>query len=108
MAAASGATLAPFPGSQRWARIASPTRRAQRLSFKSMPNPEEPNPEQPIIIKMYANRRLYNTGACTYVAVDDLAGMVRRGKDFAVYDAGSGEDITRSLLMLISPTTTEH
>jgi polyhydroxyalkanoate synthesis regulator protein len=40
--------------------------------------------------------------------VEDLAGMVRRGEDFVVYDAGSGEDITRSLLMLITPTTTEH
>ena len=62
-----------------------------------------PNPEEPIVIKMYAN----NTGACTYVALEDLAGRVREGEDFVVYDAGSGEDVTRSILMLITPTT-EH
>jgi polyhydroxyalkanoate synthesis repressor PhaR len=66
-----------------------------------------PNPEEPIVIKMHANQRLYNTGACTYVALEDLAGMVRQGEDFVVYDAGAGEDVTRSILMLITPTT-EH
>jgi polyhydroxyalkanoate synthesis repressor PhaR len=63
---------------------------------------------EPIVIKKYAGRRLYNTGAGAYVALEDLAGMVRQGQDFVVYDARSGDDITRSLLMLITPTTTEH
>jgi polyhydroxyalkanoate synthesis repressor PhaR len=66
-----------------------------------------PNPKAPTVIKKYANRRLYSTGACAYVALEDLVGMVRQGEGFVVYDAGSGEDITRSILMLITPTT-EH
>jgi len=47
-----------------------------------------------IVIKKYANRRLYNTGTSTYVTLDDLAQMVKRGEDFAVQDAKSGDDIT--------------
>src|SRR3982751_395861 len=58
-------------------------------------------PEEPITIKKYANRRLYNTGTSTYVTLEDLAGMVRKGDDFVVYDAKSGEDITRSVLAQI-------
>jgi len=58
-------------------------------------------PEEPIIIKKYANRRLYNTGTSTYVTLEDLAGMVKSGEDFIVYDAKSGEDITRSVLTQI-------
>ena len=54
-----------------------------------------------IVIKKYANRRLYNTGTSTYVTLDDLAGMVKRGEDFAVQDAKSGEDITHSVLTQI-------
>ena len=54
-----------------------------------------------IVIKKYANRRLYNTGTSTYVTLDDLAGMVNRGEDFAVQDAKSGEDITHSVLTQI-------
>jgi polyhydroxyalkanoate synthesis repressor PhaR len=57
--------------------------------------------EQPVIIKKYANRRLYNTGTSTYVTLEDLAAMVKKGEDFAVYDAKSGEDITRSVLTQI-------
>ena len=49
----------------------------------------------------YANRRLYNTGTSTYVTLEDLATMVKNGEDFAVYDAKSGEDITRSVLTQI-------
>jgi hypothetical protein len=48
-----------------------------------------------ITIKKYANRRLYNTGTSTYVTLEDLAVMVKAGEDFVVYDAKSGEDITR-------------
>ena len=52
-------------------------------------------------IKKYANRRLYNTGTSTYVTLEDLAGMVKRGEDFAVFDAKSGDEITRSVLAQI-------
>ena len=57
--------------------------------------------KQPITIKKYANRRLYNTGTSAYVTLEDLAGMVKKGEDFVVYDAKSGEDITRSVLTQI-------
>ncbi|MCW2319090.1 polyhydroxyalkanoate synthesis repressor PhaR [Rhodoblastus acidophilus] len=57
--------------------------------------------KQPVTIKKYANRRLYNTGASAYVTLDDLAEMVKGGEDFVVYDAKSGEDITRSVLAQI-------
>lgn len=56
---------------------------------------------EPITIKKYANRRLYNTGTSTYVTLEDLAGMVKEGEDFIVYDAKTGEDITRSVLTQI-------
>jgi polyhydroxyalkanoate synthesis repressor PhaR len=58
-------------------------------------------PNEPVIIKKYANRRLYNTGTSTYVTLEDLASMVKKGSDFTVYDAKSGEDITRSVLAQI-------
>lgn len=54
-----------------------------------------------IVIKKYANRRLYNTGASTYVTLDHLAELVRKGADFVVYDAKSNEDITRQVLTQI-------
>src|ERR1051325_8493220 len=57
--------------------------------------------KQPVTIKKYANRRLYNTGTSTYVTLEDLATMVKSGEDFVVYDAKSGEDITRSVLAQI-------
>jgi len=55
----------------------------------------------PVVVKKYANRRLYNTESSSYVTLEDLAGMVRQGRDFVVYDAKSGEDITRSVLTQI-------
>jgi polyhydroxyalkanoate synthesis repressor PhaR len=55
----------------------------------------------PTIIKKYANRRLYNTGTSAYVTLEDLAVMVKRGEDFIVYDAKTGEEITRSVLTQI-------
>ena len=58
-------------------------------------------PDEPITIKKYANRRLYNTGTSTYVTLEDLAIMVKKGEDFVVYDAKTGEDITRSVLAQI-------
>lgn len=57
--------------------------------------------DSPVIIKKYANRRLYNTGTSTYVTLEDLAGMLKTGEDFVVYDAKTGEDITRSVLTQI-------
>jgi polyhydroxyalkanoate synthesis repressor PhaR len=56
---------------------------------------------EPVTIKKYANRRLYNTGTSTYVTLEDLAAMVKTGEDFVVYDAKSGEEITRSVLTQI-------
>jgi polyhydroxyalkanoate synthesis repressor PhaR len=53
------------------------------------------------VIKKYANRRLYNTATSTYVTLDDLSRMVKEGQDFVVFDAKSGEDITRSVLTQI-------
>jgi polyhydroxyalkanoate synthesis repressor PhaR len=53
------------------------------------------------VIKKYANRRLYHTGTSTYVTLEDLATMVQSGEDFVVYDARSGDDITRSVLTQI-------
>ncbi|HLS58420.1 MAG TPA: polyhydroxyalkanoate synthesis repressor PhaR [Paracoccaceae bacterium] len=56
---------------------------------------------EPIVIKKYANRRLYNTAKSSYVTLDHLSQMVREGLDFVVRDAKSGEDITRSVLAQI-------
>ena len=57
--------------------------------------------EDSIVIKKYANRRLYNTGTSTYVTLEDLAVMVKSEEVFIVVDAKSGEDITRSVLTQI-------
>jgi polyhydroxyalkanoate synthesis repressor PhaR len=55
----------------------------------------------PVVVKKYANRRLYNTESSSYVTLEDLAVIVRAGRDFVVYDAKSGDDITRSVLTQI-------
>ncbi len=55
----------------------------------------------PIIIKKYANRRLYNTSSSVYVTLDDLCQMVKEGHDFVVLDAKSGDNITRQVLTQI-------
>ena len=55
----------------------------------------------PVVVKKYANRRLYNTESSSYITLDNLADMVRQGRDFVVYDAKTGEDITRSVLTQI-------
>jgi polyhydroxyalkanoate synthesis repressor PhaR len=60
---------------------------------------EQPRPE--VVIKKYANRRLYNTDTSSYVTLDDLAEMVRSERDFVVYDAKTGEDLTRAVLTQI-------
>ncbi|MEM8986431.1 MAG: polyhydroxyalkanoate synthesis repressor PhaR [Pseudomonadota bacterium] len=62
---------------------------------------ETPEKDEPITIKKYANRRLYNTATSSYVTLDHLSQMVKDGQNFAVFDAKSGEDITRSVLTQI-------
>jgi len=59
------------------------------------------NDKHPVTIKKYANRRLYNTGTSAYVTLEDLATMVKAGEDFVVFDAKTGEDITRPVLAQI-------
>jgi polyhydroxyalkanoate synthesis repressor PhaR len=54
-----------------------------------------------VIIKKYANRRLYNTDTSSYITLDHLAAMVREGREFQVLDARTDEDITRSVLTQI-------
>lgn len=56
---------------------------------------------EPIVIKKYANRRLYNTGTSTYVTLEDLAEMVKKGENFSVQDAKTGDDITHPVLTQI-------
>lgn len=56
---------------------------------------------EPVVIKKYANRRLYNTDTSTYVTLDDLAEMVRSERDFVVFDAKTGEELTHSVLTQI-------
>ena len=57
--------------------------------------------KKPVTIKKYANRRLYNTATSSYVTLDDLCQMVKDNQDFVVYDAKTGEDITRPVLTQI-------
>lgn len=63
--------------------------------------PESKAAEPPIVVKKYANRRLYDTRSSSYITLDNLAEMVRQGTDFVVYDAKTGEDITRGVLTQI-------
>lgn len=60
-----------------------------------------PSSGAPVIIKKYANRRLYNTGTSTYVTLEDLSQMVKLGEDFNVQDAKTGDDITHQVLTQI-------
>ena len=62
---------------------------------------QEQDQSRPVIVKKYANRRLYNTESSSYITLDNLAEMVRKDRDFIVYDAKSGDDITRSVLTQI-------
>ena len=65
-------------------------------------NAPPPAPAQkPVIVKKYANRRLYNTESSSYITLDHLGAMTREGRDFQVLDAKTGEDITRSVLTQI-------
>ncbi|MBO0712413.1 MAG: polyhydroxyalkanoate synthesis repressor PhaR [Acetobacteraceae bacterium] len=65
------------------------------------PPEDAPAAAAPVVVKKYANRRLYNTESSSYITLDNLAEMIRHGRDFVVYDAKSGEDITRSVLTQI-------
>jgi polyhydroxyalkanoate synthesis repressor PhaR len=62
---------------------------------------EDPKAETAVVIKKYANRRLYNTQTSSYVTLDHLSEMVKQGVEFEVRDARTGEDITRSVLTQI-------
>jgi polyhydroxyalkanoate synthesis repressor PhaR len=66
-----------------------------------MAEPAPSTDKAPITIKKYANRRLYNTATSSYVTLDHLCQMVKDGIDFVVFDAKTGEDITRSVLTQI-------
>ncbi len=57
--------------------------------------------DEPVVIKKYANRRLYNTASSSYITLDDLASMVREDIDFQVFDAKTGDDITHAILTQI-------
>ncbi len=59
------------------------------------------NSDEPIVIKKYANRRLYNTATSSYVTLDYLSEMVKGGQDFVVFDAKTNDDITHSVLTQI-------
>jgi polyhydroxyalkanoate synthesis repressor PhaR len=59
------------------------------------------SPMPPVVVKKYANRRLYNTESSSYITLENLADMVRAGRDFVVYDAKTGDDITRGVLTQI-------
>ncbi len=61
----------------------------------------QPRAESPVVVKKYANRRLYNTESSCYITLDNLAEMIRLGRDFVVYDAKTGDDITRGVLTQI-------
>ena len=68
-----------------------------------MLNKSDPSADkkEPVVIKKYANRRLYNTETSTYVTLDDLAAMVKGERDFVVFDAKTGDDLTHSVLTQI-------
>jgi polyhydroxyalkanoate synthesis repressor PhaR len=70
------------------------------MSAESMVEPKG-GEKPPVVVKKYANRRLYNTESSSYITLDNLAEMVRLGRDFVVYDAKTGDDITRSVLTQI-------
>jgi polyhydroxyalkanoate synthesis repressor PhaR len=88
----------------RHKRVAAPRETAyfgSNIAWSRLMNETTTKAAEPITIKKYANRRLYNTGTSTYVTLEDLAAMVKKGEDFVVYDAKTGEEITRSVLTQI-------
>ncbi len=81
--------------------MADPVRAAGTASPEDGAGSEATPPIQPVVVKKYANRRLYNTEASSYVTLDHLSQMVKDGREFVVYDAKSGDDITRQVLTQI-------
>jgi polyhydroxyalkanoate synthesis repressor PhaR len=73
----------------------------ERSQGETGPGAPAQSGKAPVVVKKYANRRLYNTESSSYITLDSLAEMVRGGRDFVVYDAKTGEDITRSVLTQI-------
>ncbi len=71
------------------------------MSQTNETDPAGSGDKPPVVVKKYANRRLYNTESSSYITLDSLAEMVRGGRNFVVYDAKTGEDITRSVLTQI-------
>lgn len=72
------------------------------MAESAAPSPADAKPAQkPVVVKKYANRRLYNTESSSYITLDHLGTMTREGRDFQVIDAKSGDDITRSVLTQI-------
>jgi len=67
----------------------------------SNPEAQTPQAPEPVVIKKYANRRLYDTAASAYVTLEDLSVMVKGGTDFVVFDAKTNEEITRQVLTQI-------
>src|SRR5215469_12667697 len=67
----------------------------------STSNSDKQSDGRPVVVKKYANRRLYNTATSSYVTLEDLARMIKEGGDFVACDAKTGEDITRSVLTQI-------
>src|SRR6201993_3946291 len=65
------------------------------------PSRDNSSGAKPVVVKKYANRRLYNTATSSYVTLDDLAKLIKEGGDFVAHDAKTGEDITRSVLTQI-------
>jgi polyhydroxyalkanoate synthesis repressor PhaR len=71
------------------------------MSDTATAKPADKAGKPPIVIKKYANRRLYNTATSSYVTLDDLSKMVKAGQEFVVLDAKTGEDLTRAVLTQI-------
>ena len=78
--------------------IISPATGAKLMLNKADPPSDK---KEPVVIKKYANRRLYNTETSTYVTLDDLAAMVKSERDFVVFDAKTGDDLTHAVLTQI-------
>ncbi len=85
--------------------MAEPARAASAIGDKSAAEGaargEGAAAQTPVVVKKYANRRLYNTESSSYVTLDHLAQMVKEGREFVVYDAKTGEEITRQVLTQI-------
>ncbi len=91
------AQISWFYGKASALAVLSPSNGMKEHSMNETVQPTQP----PVIVKKYANRRLYNTETSSYITLENLAEMVRNNRDFTVFDAKNGEDITRSVLTQI-------